>query len=355
MAFDVTYTASERWLHRVAFAASAVQLTAADVEASMYGKSYRDANAERPVFVTSLARAGTTMMLEILHQLPELASHTYRDMPFVLAPVLWSRWSSRHHATTELRERAHGDGVEIGYDSPEAFEEVFWKTFWPKHYLADRILPWSPDDAKAEATEFFREHMKKVVTLRRPDTKSTARYLSKNNANIHRLPLLRRMFPDASILVVLRDPAEHAHSLMRQHQRFTEMQAEDPFVARYMEDIGHFEFGALHRPFDFPELASLTEGLTTDDPDYWLAYWVAAFTDVEQKLGDAIVVDYEDVCARGRAALAPVCAQIGLDTGDALESATAHVREARPRADRAAFEPALLERAEALHRRLRPI
>ena len=28
-------------------------------------------------------------------------------------------------------ERAHGDGMTIGYDSHEAFEEVLWRAFWP--------------------------------------------------------------------------------------------------------------------------------------------------------------------------------------------------------------------------------
>ena len=29
----------------------------------------------------------------------------------------------------EFHERAHGDGILINTESPEAFEEVFWRTF----------------------------------------------------------------------------------------------------------------------------------------------------------------------------------------------------------------------------------
>ena len=29
----------------------------------------------------------------------------------------------------DFKERAHGDGIKVSTESPEAFEEVFWKTF----------------------------------------------------------------------------------------------------------------------------------------------------------------------------------------------------------------------------------
>ena len=35
---------------------------------------------------------------------------------------------------TELKERAHGDGIKVSTESPEAFEEVFWKTFSDEEY-----------------------------------------------------------------------------------------------------------------------------------------------------------------------------------------------------------------------------
>ena len=56
-----------------------------------------------------------------------LHHYLYADMPFILAPNLWSKINLNHQ--TELSERAHGDGILINSESPEAFEEVFWKTF----------------------------------------------------------------------------------------------------------------------------------------------------------------------------------------------------------------------------------
>ena len=52
----------------------------------------------------------------------------YKDMPFILAPNLWSKLSF-NKKNIDLVERAHGDGIRVSVESPEAFEEVFWMTF----------------------------------------------------------------------------------------------------------------------------------------------------------------------------------------------------------------------------------
>lgn len=352
MAFDVSYSRTERAVHKLAFARPAVQLAAADIENTAFGRSFAGANAGRPVFVTSLARAGTTMVLEILAQMPDLASHIYRDMPFVLAPVLWSKLSGPFQKQSGRRERAHGDGVRIGFDSPESFEEVFWKAFWPDHYRDDGIRLWGAGDRNAEATEFFTGLRRKVVALRRPGTMGQARYVSKNNANIARLPLLAAMCPDAHVLVILRDPFEHAASLHRQHVNFANLIAQDAFVQRYMADIGHFEFGPLHRPFRFDGLAGLTDGRGPADADYWLAYWIAAFETVAAQIRDGVhVLPYEALCETGAPALAPYCAAIGIGT-DPLGAAMGEVRPVAWKADPAGFDQGLAARARTLHAEL---
>jgi hypothetical protein len=330
-------------------------MTAEDIESAAFGSAFRDIDPARPVLVTSLARAGTTMMLEVLSGLPGLAATTYRDMPFVLAPILWSKVAAPFRTKGDARrERAHGDGVEIGPDSPEGFEEVFWKGFWPGHYGRDRIRPWTAADAKPEATAFLRRHMQKVIALHRPGSPG-ARYLSKNNANIARLDLLPAMLPDASILLVLREPLEHAHSLHRQHANFAAMQGGDPFVARYMGDIGHYEFGSLHKAIAFPEFETLRAGRGPESPDYWLALWIAAFAEVLARRDRLVLAPYEALSAGGAAAFAPLLELLGLGPADqaALPAAAAHLRPPRPRADPAGFDPALVARARELHRALR--
>lgn len=58
------------------------------------------------------------------------------------------------------------------------------------------------------------------------------------------------------------------------------MQADTPFVRAYMRWLGHHEFGQGHRP-----LATGThhlEGLTPNQTDYWLAYWLGIYESLWQ-------------------------------------------------------------------------
>ena len=135
------------------------------------------------------------MLLEALATLPEFAAATYRHMPFPLLPLLWTDASRRFRQAARPAERAHGDGLAVGFDSPEAFEEPVWMAFWPEHYRGRTIRPWTADARDPGFEAFFRRHMAKVVAAAgAPAT----RYLAKNNASIARLPLIAAAFPDAA-------------------------------------------------------------------------------------------------------------------------------------------------------------
>ena len=76
--------------------------------------------SEDHVFITGLARAGTTILLNALYKSNVFASLSYSDMPFVLAPNIWSKISF-NKKDLEPKERAHGDGIKVSKQSPEAF------------------------------------------------------------------------------------------------------------------------------------------------------------------------------------------------------------------------------------------
>ncbi len=112
MSSEQNYSALDRMVHRLAFSSRAIQLSAADVETTLYGSRFRHIAVERPVFITSLPRAGTTLLLEALNRLPGFATHRYRDMPFVSAPLLWDTLSGRFRKTAELSRDPGVDGRE---------------------------------------------------------------------------------------------------------------------------------------------------------------------------------------------------------------------------------------------------
>ena len=324
-----SYSRLDRWLHHLAFKAITPQKAMADIEESLFATRLEPLGVAQPVFITSLPRAGTTLLLELLAGTDRFATHTYRDMPFVLCPLLWDQLSSSFRTRDPLRERAHGDGISINTDSPEAFEEILWKAFWPKKYRSDRILPWTIQDRDAEFEAFYRSHMRKIIALRsagKPGREGW-RYASKNNANISRLPLLTSLFPDCRIIIPVRNPWDHCHSLLNQHRRFTALHREDTFGRQYMEWLGHYEFGAALRPIDFSNWIDSNAGLDPDQAEFWLTYWLSAWQSILAVASPNVsFLDYDWLCSMPEAGLTVLSYAVSLEDSSLLTHRSASIR-----------------------------
>ncbi|MDX2505064.1 MAG: sulfotransferase [Gammaproteobacteria bacterium] len=244
MAFESKYSLLDGILHSLAFKSWPVQAAVSDIEDRLFKAELDKINIEKPVFITALPRAGTTLMLELCVSQGEFTSHSYRDMPFVLSPMFWHKFSTKFQQSDIPRERAHGDGMLVNVDSPEAFEEVVWRTFWESHYKKDRIVPWSNEE-DAEFYRFFYNHLKKIVAIHSGAARQHTRYVSKNNLNIARIDALLANVSDAVIILPFREPLQHAASLLKQHRNFLKIHNEDPFALSYMKAIGHYGFGEI--------------------------------------------------------------------------------------------------------------
>ena len=349
-------------LHGLAFAGLEIQKALSDLEDRIFADRFAEVAIERPVFVTALPRAGTTLLLEVLSAQPDFAVHSYRNMPFLLCPLIWDSVSKPYRKTSEGRERAHGDGMTVDPDSPEAFEEVVWTAFWGSHYGPERIEPWSSARGNPEFESFLKSHMRKIVALgsafrSRSASSRQRRYLSKNNANIARLGLLTEIFPDARILLPFRNPIDHATSLHRQHARFVEIHGEDRFARQYMQWLGHFEFGAALRPIDFGGWLEQHRGLLPIDPNFWLAYWCEAYEAVLENLRPAVcLLDYDQLCAEPGPALAGLAEVLELaDTAPLVAQAERFHAPTRYLRPPRGLDPALERRASAIHQKLREV
>ncbi|MFN0115364.1 MAG: sulfotransferase [Paracoccaceae bacterium] len=253
------YSTLAKVLHRLALGGLGEMLH--DIERARFLKKAPEGSGKN-VFVTGLARAGTTILMREIHGTGAFGSLTYADMPFVLAPNTWARLSKKGSKPGKRAERAHGDGIEVDTHSPEALEEVFWRVRDGKAYIkADHLLPHRPD---AEAMSDYKDFIR-LVLLRTGKT----RYLAKNNNNFLRLGTLARAFPMSDVLIPVRDPLQHARSLLDQHKRFL---TPDAFTRSYMTWLVHHEFGATHRPFRFGAPAKGDPG----GMDYWLRLWIEA-------------------------------------------------------------------------------
>lgn len=343
MTFENRYGRLARVLHRFAFRAKAAQEALADVEDHLFARDLRGVGDGLPVFVSGLPRAGTTVLLNLLVSTGHFATHRYRDMPFVLCPLLWNRFSRGFSRADAPRERAHGDGLLVSLDSPESFEEVVWKRFWPKHYPKDRIRPWTIGESNPVFDEFFERHIRKIALAR-----GTTRYLSKNNVTIARLGALPGPLRRGVILVPFRAPVQQAASLLDQHLRFLALHERDPFARVYMTNVGHEEFGLAHRPIDFD--GWLGEAGPSTGLEYWVRYWTAAYRNVLESLPpQAHLVSYADLTASPRDSLAKIAIRIGLETDD-LGELSGSIRPPRSHeVDVEEVDPSVLGEARDVH------
>ncbi|WP_420587430.1 sulfotransferase [Ruegeria sp.] len=345
---DPLYSPVDQFVHNFAFASPAILKFAARVEGGLTAKSSRPAISQ-PIFVTSLARGGTTAVLNALHDAPEIATHIYRDMPFVTAPVMWNKLAGGQKRSVRRQARAHGDGMQIDLNSAEALEEVVWKMFWPQNYTGATIPLWKAEDQVPQANRFLHDHMASIIRARNvqapPGTQSKTRYCSKNNANIARIPYLLKAFPDCRIVVPIRRPECHAMSLLRQHLNFSSLQNDDSFVTRYMADIGHYEFGNLHKPFLFPDLSQ--GALDAHQPDYWLDYWTCAFQEILRYKESCIFVLQDDLRSTPQATMMALYKNLGLSAGD--QDFPSYFHSQPDVTETEAFTPERLQQAQDLY------
>ena len=266
------YSWLQKKLHQLALSSQFIRETTFDVESSLFSNELQTNN---DVFVAGLARSGTTILLNALYKSNEFASLSYSDMPFVLAPNLWSKLSFNKDDAV-LIERAHGDGIKVSYKSPEAFEEVFWMTF---HNLEEDTI------------NKFKKYIQ--IIKHRYDMN---RYLSKNNQNIRRLKIISNNFPNSKVLIPFRDPIQHANSLLSQHKKFIKDSKEDKFIANYMKLIGHTEFGPEYKPI-YKRNLNFKNDL---DINHWLEQWFLVYQNcfkIHQDKNNVHFICYEKLCS----------------------------------------------------------
>lgn len=274
----------------------------------------------QPVYVSSLPRSGTTIVMEMLEQHPDLTSHRYSDFPGVWTPYwrnyLLQRTRRERPAPTE---RAHGDRIQVSNDSPEAVEEVLWSHFFPGQHdpRSSQVLDGRRRNAGFDS--FYRDHIRKLLAVR-----GAPRYLAKGNYNLARLRYILSLFPDARFLVPVRDPVPHVASLAKQHDLFVRSSAEDPRIPLQLALSGHHEFGPGRRVVNYGN-DDAVEAITAawaagHEAEGWSLYWAETYRHVLGQLEQdpnlartVLLFRYEDLCARSPEAIDRILAHCGLD------------------------------------------
>ena len=355
MSFIQNYSSLDKLLHHLAFSVPATQKILCDIENHLYKDELEKILSKNEVFVTGLPRSGTTLLLELLYKTKEFDTFSYRQMPFILSPLIWGKISNFFSKKAVKVERAHGDGMEVSFDSPEAFEEVIWLSFLKDRYVKkDRLEPL----VTANTTKIFAKNIKLTIKklLHSSNNSQIKRYISKNNANCSRIKLLSQLFPSATILIPFREPLSHIGSLMKQHQQFNKMHNEDKFSRNYMRWLGHYDFGANFKPIDFDQwLSAYTDEPDYDDENFWIQYWCAAYEHILNNItNNTYLVDFDKLLSAPTESLGAISKCVVLTNDSKLTDLSDDIRSPTSRAKKSStIRSDLLNRAADLYQKLK--
>ena len=256
-----SYTATEKTLHKLYLSNYFISKSSLELEEILYGPKAKKLEIEEYVFISGLARSGTTALMNKIFHTGEYASLQYSNMPILFSPNMWNK-----KLKIASHERAHKDGIIIDGNSPEEFDEYFWKVFLNDTYIKEQLLP---HDVPQKVLDRYLAYVALICL-----SKGKQKYISKNNNNILRLSSLKKI-EGSKVIILFRDPISHASSLMKLHKSFSLSQQEDPFALDYFNYLGHHEFGLGHKPFSFGvDGANKTEQYPVDSIEYWLRIWI---------------------------------------------------------------------------------
>lgn len=311
------FSLGDKFIHYFAFSSPIVLKFFYNLEEFFIKDKLKDDNY-KIIFITTLARGGSTALLNAINSSSFVSCHTYRDMPFLTMPNLWNFISGGKKRSVEKINRAHADGHKIDLDSPEAFEEVIWKIFWPEKYNTPKIDIIDENFQNKDFKRFFSNHVKKIIQLKNKNLKNNLKknlyYCSKNNNNFSRIKYLKVLYPDAFIIIPIREPLSHANSLLKQHKHFSYIQTKNRFILDYMTDIGHYEFGLNHRPFNFNKFN--LNNYNKNSINYWLEYWICSYSHILQNYDKCIFVSLEDLVNSPNSSMKIIFKKIGIEISD---------------------------------------
>ena len=265
------YNFLQKKLHKLVLGFNFIKKSLFEVEKNIY-LSKKNIRNNSHIFISGLPRSGTTTLLNCFYNTNDYASLTYKDMPFVLTPNIFSKFSS--NKKIPKTERIHQDGVIYDQDSPDTFDEVLFLTFKKNNEIINN----------------YNDLISLIL-----DKYKKEKYLSKNNNNYKRIDLILSHFPQSYVLIPFRDPLQHANSLLKTHLVFVEKQKKDLFILEYMNFLGHHEFGLNHvywfKPVNYNN---------PNDINYWLEQWNLFYLNLENKYLEkkinVLFINYENLC-----------------------------------------------------------
>ncbi len=307
-------------LHRYICSQSHLWRSLGDIETKWLRPKLKNVVLENPIYITGLARSGTSIMLEMLAEVEGVVTHTYRDFPLVFTPYC-VRWCFRigdffSWKKVKKKERAHQDRLFVTPKSPESMEEMIWMAFFKTLHDESKSNVMTQRMSKSKFEAFYRAHLQKLLYVERAQ-----HYVSKANYNITRIGYLLKLFPKARFVVMVREPKAHVASLMKQEKLFFLKQRKQFSTVKHMQLSGHFEFGVGRKLIHVGDNEAMSEIQAAfaagEDVRGWALYWRSMYRFVHEQLNaNILLVDYDQLCTHPKEQLERILYFCGLQTSE---------------------------------------
>lgn len=278
------------------------------LESQMLGNKLSQIKHVAPVYVTGLARSGTSIILECLARQSCFAYHRYADFPFIYTPYVWGRVMDLCVKGRKKKERSHKDGLKVNSFSPESMEEIIWSHFFPEAHALESSSCLNADFHHPEFESLYKDHILKLMLVR-----GKKRYLAKANYNISRIPYLLSLFPEAKFVIVYRHPEQFIASSMKQDALFCKEQHTHPSKLAHTDAMQHFEFGAHRVPINFGDTTvtkEIDQKISQATIEGWALYWNTAYSYIADLLEQSPkirkqvkLISYDKLCTSPKESL----------------------------------------------------
>ena len=295
------------------------------IETAIYQDQLKNIQINKPIFITGLARCGSSILLNLLHEHPECASFTYKHYPFLHTPIWWTTFLKKAKKSKGMTkvERIHQDGLLVNSNSPESFDEPFWKLFFPNLHSQKQTDILNQTNNNKPFNTFYQSTIQKIL---QQDQKT--RFLCKNNYHFSRLEYLINLFNDAKIIVLIREPGAHIASLMKQHTLISRIHQKNAAFKQQFKYLCHYEFGYYRKAIvlkNKTEYQKITKFWNTKkDFEGWLHYWHMIYSYLEpivlQYPKNICLINYDDLCQRPSISLKKIYRHVKLPINESLIS-----------------------------------
>lgn len=252
---------------------------------------------DRPIFIISLPRCGSSMLQDILCTHPQLAYTT--NLMDISRPNFCAAEHFRKKFDLNISgERFLKDSVIVDGSSP-ADPVATWADFFGEDYFDIHSEPPHIDQLTAEQIDFIQTSLKKVLwSFGKPDL----RYFCKTPMLLPYIGVLNQLFPEAKFIHLIRDPRQGANSMVKIHHICNEQLR--AIRQRQNRPIPETPFIPYPR---LPKLQSYLDEHGPEDVRTTASLWNDAIEVIDQYRGEVnnlMEIRYEDILATPEASLA---------------------------------------------------